>query len=214
MKKLVLFGVMFCLLFGLAVPVFAWGPTAHKGIANRLMEDPDIQYEIKARQLRSKKIANAAAPEPPSGIHHPGWGNIGTEAALNGTWMQWPINDTYCGYLLHVIADCAVPVCHSPASEVWCHDLAEANFEVQGEGYGIPSWPAPYGVSKTDYDGYCAAFHSDAIYWAGRYHDHWYSYWVCQTFGTCQTDWIDPYCKENALQLGWEVFWWYLAYHP
>jgi len=198
-------------------PAYAWGPIAHGGIADRMMQDGDIDYALGLWGFSKSNISSSASTGDiwmPDWMHSGQWNNVRTQSQLNASWMAWTINEDYCGGMMHNLGDVSGPTCHCPACDVWCSSgCAELYFEAQGEAYGIPAWPAPYAVDWTNYDGYCAAFYSDQIYWTNRFKDHHNKTWYCKYLCICQTDWIDPYCKENSLQLGWEVFFWYLWYH-
>jgi len=219
MKKLLLLGgcgLMLCI----SAQAWAWGPGAHRAIANRIMEDSYISNEIDLLGYSKSNIASEAAwgdVNMPSSVHH-GAGqyyNLKTEAALNASWMTWPINETYAGWILHNIADVCVPSCHSPAGEIYCASWAENEFEAQGEAYSTPGWPSPayYIANWWDYDIYTEYHHQEILGLAQHFKNHNKSHWSCKYFHVCQTDWIDPDCRRAAFKLGWNTFWWYLAYH-
>jgi len=213
MKLVLKCTLIVCLAVGMS---YGWGGPSHGSIANRMIENADINYALSARGLSPSTIASNSQSEPPDAVHHPGWERLNTQANLNAYWMVNSLDNTWAGYLMHIVCDCGVPVSHSPASEIWSSDCAETYFEAQAVAYGTPAWPAPYYSSRTSpgYDTYVEAFRQDQRYWAQRFKDHHNKKWNCKYLCACQTDWIDPYCRENALQLGWEVLWWYGNYHP
>ncbi len=209
MKKVLLCALILCLSVGVS---YGWGPIAHGNITSRLLENADISYLVGYRGLSSSSIVSASQSEPPNQSY---W-SLNTTTALNGYWMANPLDNTWAGRLAHTIADSSVPTCHSPANVIWCSSCAETYFEVQGEAYGTPSWPAPYYSDRFSpgYDTYCTAFYNEMIgSIVPRFKSHHNSYWACKYLCSCMTDWIDPDCRRASLKLGWEVMWWYLNYH-
>ncbi|NLE29084.1 MAG: hypothetical protein GX629_05390 [Phycisphaerae bacterium] len=216
--------VYFLLLCGLVLlvwacsPTFAYGPISHGNIVDRMMEDPDISYAVSLRGLSGSTISSEAALGDlymPSNIHSNQWNNIRLVANLNASWMTWPLNNTYAGWLMHNIGDTSVPAVHSPANTWYTTGWAEALFEAQSEFYGMPGWPNPhYYTSNRDYNGYTVYFYNEMNSLANSFKSHNESYWPCKYFHVCQTDWIDDDCKRAALKLSWNVFYYYLINHP
>ncbi len=213
MKKVfVLSLLILCLSVGVS---YGWGPGAHGSISTRMLENADISYYVGYRGLNASSIASASQSEPPNQSYY----SFNTGTALYGYWMANPLDNTWAGRLCHAIDDSSVPTCHSPANAVWCSSCAETYFEVQGEAYSTPAWPSPYYADRytPGYDAYCTAFYNEMVTGGSsivqRFRSHHNSYWACRYFCSCMTDWIDPDCRRASLKLGWEVLWWYLAYH-
>jgi len=195
---------------------YAWGPLSHNSITSRLVENADIAYMISYRGLSASSITTESMLEPPNQSY---W-SLNTTVALTGYWFAKPLDNTWAGRICHTIGDCSVPTCHSPANAIWCSDCAETYFEVQGEAYSTPAWPAPYYSDRFNpgYDAYCTAFYNEMVTGTSsivqRFRSHHNKTWYCKYLCSCMTDWIDPDCRRASLKLGWEVFWWYLSYHP
>jgi len=208
MKKVLVFTLLSCVLVGTA---FGYGPLSHSSITSRMLENADLAYLVSYRGLNASTIASNSMSEPPNQSY---W-SLNTTANLDAYWMANPLDNTWAGRLAHTIADCGVPTCHSPANQVWCSDCAETYYEVQAEAYSTPAWPAPYYPDRFSpgYDTYCTAFYNEMISLTNSFKSHHKNYWACKYLCSCQTDWIDPNCRRASLKLGWEVFYWYLAYH-
>ncbi len=217
MKRLLVLSI--CgLVLCCAAPVLAWGPGAHGAISNRILEDAAIAYEVGYWGLSNSSISSEAYwgdVNMPSSLHDGQWSNMATESAF-GFWLAQPVNNTYAGWLMHNIGDVSVPACHSPANEVYCDHWFENLFESQCEAYSTPGWPDPvyYYANWWEYNNYNEYHHQEIRYQAQRFKDHNNSHWSCKYWPhICQTDWIDPDCRRAAFRLGWNVFWWFLAYH-
>ncbi len=215
MKKLIL-----CLMVILScnVMVYGWGPGAHGALADRIMEDADITYEIDAWGLSKSSISSEAYwgdVNMPSEIHSGQWTNTSSLANFEAFWMAQPLTNQYAGWLMHNIEDTAVPSGHCPACNWYNRQCMEAQFEAQGETYGTPAWPSPayYSVDPNYYDPNINGFYNDMYNLTISFKNHNSSYWPCKYFCSCMTDWIDPNCRRAAMKNAWWTFWWFMAYH-
>jgi hypothetical protein len=207
------------LVSAMSAPVLAWGPVSHGDIASRILEDPDIAWCVSYYGLNTTTvIAQAAAGDlnEPAAWHQTKWGDIRSLAEMNASWMtsSRPVNNDNLGFLLHNIADAAVPVDHCPACDVYSGaSWAENMFEYQGNAYGTPAWPSPpyYTSDWTNYDGYVAYHVTNMHNLATTFKNHNESYWPCKYLHACMTDWIDPDCRRAAFKLGWETAYWYMG---
>jgi hypothetical protein len=213
MKRLIL-----CLMVVLScnLVVYGWGPVAHLNLANRIMEDGDITYEIDAWGLSKSSIAATAATADASEPEElKGYWQFADLATFNAQWMPRPLTNDYCGWLMHNLEDSSVPTCHSPANTWYCKSCMENQFEAQGETYSTPAWPNPpyYSVDPNYFDTNTTGFYNDMYNLTMSFKSHNESYWPCKYFCTCMTDWIDPNCRQASMKLAWWTFWWFMAYH-
>lgn len=216
MSKLIL---CMMLVLSCSVAAYGWGPLAHGAIADRIMEDADITYQITRWGLSKSSISNEAALADlnmPNGgpMHNAQWSDTSSLANFTATWMtsgRAPSNQM-AGFLLHNIADTAVPACHGPAGAWYCRSCMENQLEAQGEVYSTPGWPNPRSyAARTDYNGNIGGFYNNMYSLTIAFKNHNSSYWPCKYFCVCQTDWIDPDCRRAAMKNAYVTFWWYLA---
>jgi|WetSurMetagenome_2_1015567.scaffolds.fasta_scaffold275796_2 hypothetical protein len=213
MKKLIL-----CLMVILScnILVYGWGPGAHGALANRIMEDSDITYEISAWGLSKSSISTEASiADVTMPDQYKGWGQFDSLEHFNANWMPRPVTNQMCGFLMHNIEDSSVPTCHCPACNWYCKSCMENQFEAQGEAYSTPAWPSPayYAFEGNYFDPNTTGFYNDVHNLTLSFKSHNESYFACKYFCTCMTDWIDPNCRRASMKLAWWTFWWFMAYH-
>jgi hypothetical protein len=200
-------------------PVFAWGPVSHTDLAYRIMEDADINSEITWYGLNKDSVALAAGSADltePAVWHQNKWGDINSLDHMNASWMtsSRPVTNDNCGFLIHNVCDCAVPVDHCPACDVYSGaSWAEDMFEYQGNGYSTPAWPSPayYYANWWEYDNYVGYHINNMHSLAQTFKTHNETYWPCKYLHVCMTDWIDPDCRRAAMKFAWNVVWWYMG---
>lgn len=125
-------------------PAGAWAPTAHQRFAQVLASDPIIAQLMRARGLSEAQLryyAVEADANMPAAWKNGDWDGVATYAAFKATWLDGrPVNHRNAGYLLHILADVSVPVCHAPASRTlpgasapFCDNVFENTLEPFGE---------------------------------------------------------------------------------
>jgi len=214
MKKPVL-----CVLVVLScnLMVYGWGPNGHGNIANRILEDADITYEISRLGLSESTISNEAAwgdINMPADMHNGQWDRTSSLANFTSYWLAQTCNNQNAGWLLHNIEDTSVPTGHCPACYWYNRSCMEQQFEAQGETYSTPAWPDPpyYAFTSNYYDPNINGFYNNMYSLTISFKNHNSSYWPCKYFCVCQTDWIDPDCRRAAMKNAWWTFWWFFAY--
>jgi hypothetical protein len=210
--------ILFCVMVVLScnMMVFGWGPNGHLNIANRMLEDPGIAYEVSRLGLSSSTIANEASiadvTMPNSApIHQNQWTEISSEANFVA-WQNRPATNQYTGWLIHNIADTAVPSGHCPACTWYNRQCMEAQFESQGETYGTPAWPNPRYYDWSSYNGNINGFYNNMYNLTQSFKSHNQNYMACRVFCVCMTDWIDPDCRRAALKNGYITVWCFLSW--
>jgi hypothetical protein len=198
--------LVICLVLCISSTTFGWGSspaTTHERMANRILDHPNIQAYIAQFGLNRTTIAGIANTEPPTEYHHPGWSNLRDRS----TYLDWPVNNTIVGYIIHIACDCGVACCHSPANEVWCDDVAESVFEGSAEARSIPSLT---GLYSGDYNTQMSIFYTDQMNLVYNFKYWWEHTWYCPL---CDPGDYAVTGMTNGLRLTYAVLIEYFNYH-
>ncbi len=170
--------LLLCLCFG--SNAWGWGAPTHTGMASNVLNQSKFDFYISHFGLNRSTIASNAGSEPPDFYHHPGWERL--KQRLNYTadpYLNWPVNNTFLGYLAHIACDSGVPVGHSPANQVYTDTVREALFEAAVSTYTTPAFPGSYTGEYNDVMNYFEAVTVDL---ATRFKNA--SYWTFEPYAT------------------------------
>jgi hypothetical protein len=170
------------------------GPfSVHGDLAAHVLDQPDIAPYLPVLGLSRDEIIAAAALEPTCFFpDHPGWGRLRDREHLG-----WPLADSTLGVILHVAGDSGVPACHSPASELYCSDVAETRVEADAELAGVPAFP---GALAGTYDEQVLAFHDAQVGLTGDLQAYIAGNALCPALCDLSTYAVEG--MENGQQLG------------